>query len=249
MKDLLEDEPPVLPFRGMVGLGLIGIAAIAIGYNALAGQSGRLHPAPLGEGWSNALRKDGGASTAGQNARARTAMPSSAVSKSPGNAAAIDQRVKTLQQHLAVLGHYRGAIDGQANEATRDAVIAYQEAKGLDATGKVSPQLMEMISTDALFMAASGLASATNAQPTQASLSAKAAPATSAERERMMLIQRGLAELGYRPGPADGIAGEQTRQAIRQFQRDRGLPETGVLDRRALEELGKVTGISSLHGV
>ena len=32
---------------------------------------------------------------------------------------------------------------------------------------------------------------------------------------------------GYKPGPADGILGHQTRNAIEAFQRDRGLPVTG----------------------
>ena len=63
----------------------------------------------------------------------------------------------------------------------------------------------------------------------------------------MKLIQRGLAELGYQPGPADGIAGRQTREAIMQFQRDRDLPVTGQLDETVLKELMKVTGLSSLN--
>lgn len=40
-------------------------------------------------------------------------------------------------------------------------------------------------------------------------------------------IQTSLATLGYKPGPADGILGHQTRNAIEAFQRDRGLPVTG----------------------
>ncbi|MBT5861197.1 MAG: trypsin-like serine protease [Alphaproteobacteria bacterium] len=39
--------------------------------------------------------------------------------------------------------------------------------------------------------------------------------------------QAALADLGYSPGPADGIAGAQTQAAIRQFEEDYGLPVTG----------------------
>lgn len=49
--------------------------------------------------------------------------------------------------------------------------------------------------------------------------------------------QQRLAELGYHPGPADGAAGPRTASALRAFQKDRGLPESGRLDnatRRAL---------------
>ena len=42
--------------------------------------------------------------------------------------------------------------------------------------------------------------------------------------------QAGLAELGFRPGPVDGIYGPQTRAAIIAFQRARGMLETGRID-------------------
>jgi|GEM_PF-629901 len=41
-------------------------------------------------------------------------------------------------------------------------------------------------------------------------------------------VQRGLARLGYDPGPADGVAGEKTRRAIRRFQTRVGLAADGV---------------------
>ncbi len=40
-------------------------------------------------------------------------------------------------------------------------------------------------------------------------------------------IQRGLAALGYDPGPADGIYGRKTSNAIEAFQADNALPATG----------------------
>ncbi len=44
-------------------------------------------------------------------------------------------------------------------------------------------------------------------------------------------IQKKLIALGYRPGPIDGIWGKKTSSALRQFQKDQGLPLTGKLDR------------------
>jgi hypothetical protein len=41
-------------------------------------------------------------------------------------------------------------------------------------------------------------------------------------------IQRALTRLQYRPGPADGVAGRKTRQAIRQFQNHQGLVPDGL---------------------
>ena len=40
-------------------------------------------------------------------------------------------------------------------------------------------------------------------------------------------IQNGLRDLGYDPGPIDGIYGNRTTQAIRQYQKDRGLRVDG----------------------
>lgn len=40
-------------------------------------------------------------------------------------------------------------------------------------------------------------------------------------------VQLALATLGYDPGPPDGLAGPQTRAAIRSFEQDYGLPVTG----------------------
>jgi curli biogenesis system outer membrane secretion channel CsgG len=51
--------------------------------------------------------------------------------------------------------------------------------------------------------------------------------------------QRRLAELGFDPGPADGMAGERTARAIRAFQKDRGLDVTGRLDAATAAQLMK----------
>ena len=50
-------------------------------------------------------------------------------------------------------------------------------------------------------------------------------------------LQRRLAAHGYEPGPADGIPGEQTREAVRRYLADRGLalPEGEHLTQRLLD--------------
>lgn len=49
--------------------------------------------------------------------------------------------------------------------------------------------------------------------------------------------QQRLADKGYNPGPADGVAGAQTRAALRKFQADEGLRPTGRLDQPTLAKL------------
>lgn len=51
-------------------------------------------------------------------------------------------------------------------------------------------------------------------------------------------VQRTLNEKGYDAGPADGVMGRRTRDAISQFQRDNNLSVTGRVDRETAEKLG-----------
>lgn len=53
---------------------------------------------------------------------------------------------------------------------------------------------------------------------------------TEANRRSLVTkIQTLLAEHGYDPGPVDGLEGPKTRQAVRAFQRNIGLAETGTI--------------------
>ena len=50
-------------------------------------------------------------------------------------------------------------------------------------------------------------------------------------------VQRLLAEQGYAPGPASGVASAQSRDAVRAYQRDGGIAETGLFTQALLERL------------
>ena len=58
-------------------------------------------------------------------------------------------------------------------------------------------------------------------QQASASQGGAAAPASALGDVRS--IQQGLARLGYEPGPADGVMGPRTRDAVRRYQADRKL--------------------------
>ncbi len=57
--------------------------------------------------------------------------------------------------------------------------------------------------------------------------SAGTSAAPAAGGYNLAAIQGALAAKGYEPGPADGLMGPKTRNAIKQFQADNGLPVTG----------------------
>ena len=56
----------------------------------------------------------------------------------------------------------------------------------------------------------------------------------------MRRVQKGLAALGYRPGAFDGFLVTQTREAIRQFETDRGWAVTGEISNALIAELTDV---------
>ncbi len=49
--------------------------------------------------------------------------------------------------------------------------------------------------------------------------------------------QRTLRDLGYQPGPIDGVMGPRTQTALRSYQRTEGLPVTGRLDPETMARL------------
>jgi len=51
-------------------------------------------------------------------------------------------------------------------------------------------------------------------------------------------VQSELAQRGYYHGAVDGVIGSGSRQAIRAFQADQGLPVTGLIDPKLLNALG-----------
>ena len=57
-------------------------------------------------------------------------------------------------------------------------------------------------------------------------------------KDDMRVVQQSLKSKGYDPGRQDGVADDNTRQAIREFQQDKELAMTGVIDQRTAENLG-----------
>jgi localization factor PodJL len=67
---------------------------------------------------------------------------------------------------------------------------------------------------------------------------------TLGEQDRQALvkkIQTLLADAGYDPGPADGVAGPKTVDAVRAYQRTVGVPDTGAIDKNLMASLSDGT--------
>ncbi|HSK40966.1 MAG TPA: peptidoglycan-binding domain-containing protein [Arenibaculum sp.] len=131
----------------------------------------------------------------------------------PGERYAI---VEGVQRQLALAGFDPGGFDGVLGEATRDAIRRYQRTAGLASTGCPGRDLLDRMSF--------GL-------PKVHSFDRPAVPSVVLE------VQEELTRRSYYLGAVDGIAGWRTRQAIRDFQRDAGLPVTGDPGHGLLQEL------------
>ena len=57
-------------------------------------------------------------------------------------------------------------------------------------------------------------------------------------QETIFKLQQRLTELGYSPGPRDGMWGKKTEAALKKFQEDHGISITGKLDKETQEKLG-----------
>jgi peptidoglycan hydrolase-like protein with peptidoglycan-binding domain len=56
--------------------------------------------------------------------------------------------------------------------------------------------------------------------------------------EQVKKVQKALQDKGMDPGPIDGKMGPKTMAALKQFQKDQKLPESGKLDDQTREKLG-----------
>jgi peptidoglycan hydrolase-like protein with peptidoglycan-binding domain len=56
--------------------------------------------------------------------------------------------------------------------------------------------------------------------------------------DQIKQAQQALANQGLYKGKIDGVAGRQTRRAVRQFQKDHNLSQTAQLDADTMQVLG-----------
>lgn len=204
-----------------VALGLC--FSVAIAYNALGRQDAR-HPAPFEGFWNLTEVAEEKPQPVLKRREAMTRTP----------AAKPDPLITQLQNGLTSLGYYDGAVDGLNGPQTRAAIKRYETDNELRAKGQPSAELLDHIKFNQQIRDAVK-------QPEQSNLTERGGG-----NDKIRLVQTGLSELGYTPGPVDGVLGEQTKQAIRTFEQDRRLEVTGRVSDALVRELQAITGLSSL---
>ena len=127
-----------------------------------------------------------------------------------------------IQEELIAHGYAPGPVDGVVGRRTRQAISAYQRDAGLPVTGLASGELLDHLKF---------------VTPKVYARKAPASAAAGASKALVTDVQRRLYERGYYLDPIDGLAGPKTRGAVRRFQADANLPQTGVIDERLKSEL------------
>ena len=155
--------------------------------------------------------------------------------------------VKKLQQALNILGYYDGKIDGIYGDGTTQAVTQYQKDEGLEADGYAGTSTVTSIfgscnktsmttqpepGSGASSSSGSSSSSSSSKYPTVSSISEiGSAPGTSREGDsgsNVVKLQQALECLGYYDGAFDGVYGEGTVAAVKQFQKKRNMKDDGI---------------------
>jgi peptidoglycan hydrolase-like protein with peptidoglycan-binding domain len=145
-----------------------------------------------------------------------------------------DPIVEAVQRELSAAGYYKGSVDGVIGRKTRQAITAYQQAAGLEPNGKPTADLVDHIRFTREVAEASLFTGTIEASP------------DAEQRARVRRVQTGLAELAYSPGAITGEMNGETRAAIKSFEKDRNMPQTGEVSDALLAELSKMSGQSDL---
>ena len=155
--------------------------------------------------------------------------------------------VKKIQQRLADLGYYDGAVDGYFGDATEEAYKAFQKAAGLTVDGIAGDSRNTLYSENAPEAPKADTTTKTEDKPeeeTTAPTEATTEPVTEAvqyqngdENDKVTAIQQQLIKLGYFAMDATGYYGEYTAQAVANFQNQNSLDSTGIVDEKTYNAL------------
>ncbi len=162
--------------------------------------------------------------------------------------------VEKAQTRLVVLGYMDDGMDGIFGTKTEAALKKFQKDEKLPETGRFDDTVLNRLYEKAAAKVAENAPEET-AEPTEteeteaeATVSEDSEPKEAVRTEKTVAetdaakvrkCQEKLIGMGYLKDKADGILGLNTAAALREYQRDQGLPETGILDEETQESLNR----------
>ena len=171
------------------------------------------------------------------------------------------QIVADIQAELKKRGLYEGEADGRMGPKTAAAIMFFEETLGMEQTGEPTTRVLAALKIDGATVAAipkdrpSDTSGGVEIDPVAAAIRKAEAPRPKAEpaslntsanaakpvsRDLISRIQQGLINIAYADVKVDGVAGQQTRNAIRAFEKHYRLPETGEPSEAVLKKLKSI---------
>jgi peptidoglycan hydrolase-like protein with peptidoglycan-binding domain len=206
--------------REFVSILMGTVAVLAIFINALFLQHGP-HPAPIFAARSPAAHPV---------VLPRPRAVESAVAPASGRSQA--QIIGDIQRELNRKGFYEGSADGLWGAKTDAAARDFSQAAGSRVPVEAGEALLH-----AIVISSVTKSSATGAPAHSDPIAALIAPS-----DRILAVQRALADFGYGQLKPTGVYDPPTKAAIEKFERDRRLPVTGTVSEQLIRELSAMTG-------
>ncbi|MBQ3416833.1 MAG: peptidoglycan-binding protein [Ruminococcus sp.] len=200
-------------------------------------------------GISSSTPSDSSSSSSSDSSSSSSGSSSSSTESSVLKKGSQGEKVEKLQQRLADLGFYQGAIDGDFGDRTELAFKQFQQAAGLYVDGIAGSDTDVLFSDDApRFGEDEDEEEATVERSEDEDLADSGAQEEAEEEtsttfkkgdydEDLIPVQERLIELGYLDGDADGSFGSMTEEAVTGFQGHNNLEKTGEVDEKTYEVL------------
>ena len=146
--------------------------------------------------------------------------------------------VKTLQTRLKALGYYNSVLDGEYGSGTVTAVKAFQKKNGLTQTGTADSATLKKLYSDSAI-------SANDKTDDEEEADTDTTLKRGSKGEAVKTLQKRLKTLGYYKTVVDGEYGSGTVTAVKAFQKQNGLTQTGTADATTLTKINSSSAIKA----
>ncbi len=150
--------------------------------------------------------------------------------------------LQRIQQELKRRGYKVGPVDGIWGDMTASGLKQFQQVTDLAPTGNLDIQTLQAMGfSEILKGKLDEIATVEkDKKPQGQGVQLFISPTN------LQQIQEALQNQGFKVGTADGMLGEQTQQAIQDFQKEKGFASTGHVTLGVLEQLGMTQMIADL---
>lgn len=169
-----------------------------------------------------------------------------------GKVSEYNPRIEEIQQILKNARFDPGLIDGTMGDKTRRAIRDFQKAHQLKPTGKINTQTMLALNREKesskkaseMSPQANRIQKVSHSKPLEpdkkrSQIQDEIMSYRLQSKTRAKQIQKALKNAGFYKGEIDGKFGAQTKKAVREFQKSKGLAADGIAGPKTWDELSK----------